>query len=217
MKKAAWLPIGTALSLLLAGCHAAPHTYRNVSESMSPTILANDRIFVDGSDSSRNDLHDGDIIALRRELDAVVLKRILAMPGETIRGDDRKIFRNGKQVPEPYLAPVSAAEVPWMTSFPSRTIPAGEFFFLGDNRDHSLDSRAEEYAPVKLSDVVGKYSFTYWHAGSAVQAEVTLHRVAITERLSSGSAIVSAIAAQFVPAAEMNWSYLCGNPASAHG
>ena len=135
---------------LLAGCKS------------SPLIQTGDRIVVDESVKARTDLHDGDVIMLRREGDVLVLKRILAMPGEAIRGEDRKVFRNGKQVDEPYLAPPAKDGKAWMASFPTRTVPAGEVFVLGDDRDHSLDSRAPEYAPVKFSDVVGKYSWTYW-------------------------------------------------------
>jgi signal peptidase I len=159
------VPVFT-LGLLLSGCNRSPHPYRVVSGSMSPLIQTGDRIVVDESVKARTDLHDGDVIMLRRDGDVVVIKRILAMPGETIRGEDRKLFRDGKQVDEPYLAPVEKEGTPWMTSFPARTVPAGEVFVLGDNRDNSLDSRAPEYAPVKFSDVVGKYSWTYWQAAS---------------------------------------------------
>ena len=152
--------------LALAGCTDAMHPYSVSSTSMYPTIRPGDRLFIDQTQATRNSLRDGDIIALRRDNDVIVIKRILAMPGETISGQDRKIFRNGKQVDEPYLAlPDHEQEV--TPTFPARTMPPGELFVLGDNRDHSLDSRADEYAPVKLTDVAGKYSLTYWHAAPA--------------------------------------------------
>jgi hypothetical protein len=40
---------------------------------------------------------------------------------------------------------------------------------MGDNRDRSFDSRAPEYAPVRFSDVVGQYRWTYWRASSAAK------------------------------------------------
>ena len=155
------------VSLFLSGC-ATYHTYRVAGESMLPSLHSGDKIFVDESDEARNDPHDGDIIVLRRN-DAVVLKRILAMSGETIGCVNRKVFRNGKQLEEPYLAPPSGQDIPALNTFATRTVGSGELFVMGDNRDLSFDSRAEEYGPVRMSDVVGKYLWTYWHATSVAK------------------------------------------------
>jgi len=73
---------------------------------MLPLLREGDRVLVDESEQARSDLHDGDVIELRLH-DIVVLKRIVAMPGETIGGADGKVFRNGKPLDEPYLAPAS--------------------------------------------------------------------------------------------------------------
>jgi signal peptidase I len=151
------------LVVALCGCKTYYGPYRVVSDSMSPTVRTGDRIMVDESAEARTNLHDGDVIMIRHG-DAVVLKRILAMPGETIRGEDRKVFRDGKLVAEPYLAaPSDFAGLP--NTFAERKVVAGELFVLGDNRDHSLDSRAEDYG-AKVEDVVGKYGWTYWQAAA---------------------------------------------------
>ena len=135
---------------------------------MLPLLRPGDRIFVEEGDQTRSDLHDGDIIALRRE-DAIVLKRIVAMPGETISGADRKVFRNGKQLDEPYLAPATGDDLSALITFAPRTVGTRELFVMGDNRDRSFDSGAAEYAPVLLTDVVGKYRWTYWHTSSVAK------------------------------------------------
>jgi len=99
-----------------------------------------------------------------RHGDGLVLKRIIAMSGETVSGVDRKVFRNGKQLDEPYLASSTAKDQALLTSFDARTVGPGELFVLGDNRDRSADSRLPGYGPVKTADVIGKYHWTYWYA-----------------------------------------------------
>jgi signal peptidase I len=130
---------------------------------MLPSFHDGDRVFVDESDKTLSDLHDGDVVVLRRD-DGVVLKRILAMPGESISGVNRKVFRNGKQLDEPYVVSATGDGEPELVSFAPRTVTSGELFVLGDNRDISLDSRTAEFGQARISDVVGKYSWTYWHA-----------------------------------------------------
>jgi len=156
------------VSSLLSGCSMSNHPYKMVGTSMLPLLHQGDRIFVDQSDQARSDLHDGDIIVLRNN-DTIVLKRILAMPGETISGADRKVFRNGKQIEEPYVAPPTGEDIPVLTSFAPRTVGSGELFVMGDNRDRSADSRLPGYGPVRFSDVVGKYRWTYWHASAGAK------------------------------------------------
>ena len=133
---------------------------------MLPLLKPGDRIFVDETSDARTNLHDGDIIVFRHD-NEILIKRILAMPGETISGNHRKVFRDDKQLDEPYLVPATGEEIVGMTTFPPRKVGADEIFVMGDNRDLSLDSRATEYGAVQFSDVVGKYSWTYWHASTA--------------------------------------------------
>ena len=152
-------------SFLLGGCSAA-RPYRVAGNSMLPSLHEGDRIFVDESEPARSDLRDGEIVAFRHG-EGIVVKRIIGMPGETIRGEHGKVFRNGRLIDEPYLAPATGEDIPEMTTFAPVTVKPGELFVLGDNRDLSLDSRAAEYGPVQFTDVVGRYSWTYWRAASA--------------------------------------------------
>jgi signal peptidase I len=157
-------------SLFLGGCDTTYHPYRVNGESMLPLLRPGDRIFVDESDHARSDLHDGEVVALRRN-DAIVLKRLVAVPGETLSGVHRKVFHNGKQLDEPYLAPATDDERAALATFTTRTVGQGELFVMGDNRDVSLDSRAREYAQVLISDAVGKYRWTSWHTSSVAKQD----------------------------------------------
>ena len=130
---------------------------------MLPLLGPGDRIFVDESGNTRLNLHDGDVIVLRHK-GTVIVKRILAMQGETISGDRGKVFRDGKQLDEPYVARVNGQEIGGPMTFPPRRMGTGEVFVMGDNRGFSLDSRFVEYGTVYSSDVIGKYAWTYWHA-----------------------------------------------------
>jgi signal peptidase I len=154
--------------LFLSGCNNSIHTYRVVGGSMLPLLAPGDRIFVDESNNARSSVHDGDVVLLRHG-DFVFVKRILAMPGETISSDHRKVFRDGKQLDEPYLAPAKGDGIPALTTFPPRTMSPGEIFVMGDNRDNSADSRLAKWGPVRLSDIEGKYTWTYWHRKAAAK------------------------------------------------
>jgi signal peptidase I len=137
---------------------------------MLPLLHPGDKVFADESAQGRSNLHDGDVVVMRHN-DVAVMKRILALPGETIGGDDRKVFRNGHLLDEPYLQPVNKEDMPEFVTFATRTIPAAELFVMGDYRDRSLDSRAAEYGPIKIADVVGKYAWTYWHASPTAKSK----------------------------------------------
>src|SRR5579859_4277603 len=103
-RSALWTVALIASSLVLSACNSALHPYQVAGNSMRPLLREGDKIFVDESLTAREVLHDGDVIVIRRQ-NAIVLKRIIAMSGETISGLDRKVFLNGKLLNEPYLAP----------------------------------------------------------------------------------------------------------------
>jgi len=84
------------------------------------------------------------------------LKRVLALPGETVAITDGQVVINGKAVTERYVNGGVLSDQP-----PLR-VPPGQVWVLGDNRllGESLDSRA--YGPVKLSDSAGPANFRLW-------------------------------------------------------
>ena len=84
------------------------------------------------------------------------VKRVVGLPGETIRMHDGVVFVNEKELDEPYLPEKdhsNAAET---------TLGAGEYYVLGDNRAHSNDSRS--WGAVPDVNLRGKVWMVYWPA-----------------------------------------------------
>jgi signal peptidase I len=83
------------------------------------------------------------------------IKRVIGLPGDTINCRGGKLFRNGRPVTEPYLDPGTPTE-----SCTRTTVPPGQLFVMGDNRDNSQDSRV--FGPIQESDVVGRAFVRIW-------------------------------------------------------
>lgn len=105
----------------------------------------------------------GDIVAVDRTAkgDVVLIKRIVGQEGDTIDIDFEKgeVRRNGELLEEPYI------NEPTMRSFDVEfpvTVPKGHVFVMGDNRNHSDDSRLAEIGMVDIRQLMGKAVFRYW-------------------------------------------------------
>ena len=89
------------------------------------------------------------------------LKRIIALPGETIKIGNNTILVNGKDLDEAYL---SKDEKTLISQDPKmsleRMLSENEYFVLGDNRDHSSDSR--EFCAVKTDSIIGDVFYRYF-------------------------------------------------------
>ncbi len=84
------------------------------------------------------------------------IKRVIGMPGDRVEVDDGKVIVNGHALVETYVPP----EFRDQSSMPSRMIPDGEYFVLGDHRSSSNDSRAWGMVPRRY--IYGKAVFIYW-------------------------------------------------------
>ena len=98
----------------------------------------------------------GDIIVLQDPRDPGVdlIKRVIGLPGDRFEIIQGRIFINGFLLEEPYI------KSPWRGSLPETTIPPGEYFVMGDNRDNSQDSRSLGLVPKDL--IIGKALLAYW-------------------------------------------------------
>ena len=92
------------------------------------------------------------------------IKRILGLPGETIEVRNGSIFINGELLPEEYLPADFKTSPGAYTANGPVTLGVDQYLAVGDNRDHSSDSRT--WGPVSKSEIVGKAFFRYWPADS---------------------------------------------------
>ncbi|MEZ0395956.1 MAG: signal peptidase I [Anaerolineales bacterium] len=81
------------------------------------------------------------------------IKRVIGLPGETVRIENGQVFINGALLEEPYIAAPPQYSGIWQ-------VPEGHLFVLGDNRNNSSDSHS--WGPLPVENVVGKAVLIYW-------------------------------------------------------
>lgn len=87
--------------------------------------------------------------------DTALIKRVIAIGGETIEIRGNTVYIDGVAIDEPYLRPGSQ-----MPAFGPLTIPADEVFVMGDNRNQSEDSR--RFGTIPLDDIIGRAFLRVW-------------------------------------------------------
>ena len=127
--------------------------------SMVPTLQDGDRLLVLNS-MLYNDYKYGDIVVLRKEsfLQDPIVKRVIATAGQTVDIDfsTGSVWVDGKLLDEDYINELTFLEEG--TEFPL-TVPEGSIFVMGDNRNHSSDSRDSRLGTVDTRYVIGKAVF----------------------------------------------------------
>jgi signal peptidase I len=139
------------------------------SGSMIPTLSVNDRILVQKAFFGPQDIREGDIVVFSNpRLDVCggvpagdLVKRVIALPGQTIYSAGNSIYINGHLLPEPYLPAHDPLGPPIASRRHPYRVPAGDFYVLGDNRADSCDSRY--WGPVQGSRIIGKALMIVWH------------------------------------------------------
>jgi signal peptidase I len=158
--------------LLIVGARAfVIQTFWIPSTSMVPTLQEGDRILVLKAFFNWHDLHQGDIVVFSRPPrdhcggaeDGDLVKRVIALPGQTIYSSGNTVYVDGRPLAEPYLPRIDplGPPIPDATRLHPFRVPAGEFYVLGDNRQISCDSRF--WGPIKGSSIVGRVVLLLWH------------------------------------------------------
>lgn len=132
--------------------------------SMYPNFKDGQFIFTDKISYRLGDPKRGDVVVFRspKNQDIDFIKRVVALPGETVKISGGKVFVNGSELNEAtYLTEdVITGPEAYLANDQEVIIPPGMYFVMGDNRGHSSDSR--DFGPVKPHEFVGKVFFRYW-------------------------------------------------------
>ena len=124
--------------------------------SMVPTLQHGDRLLVLNS-VLHHDYQYGDIVVLRKDsfMEEPIVKRVIATEGQTVDIDfvDGTVTVDGEVLNETYINDYTYVEEG--TQFPL-TVPEDSIFVLGDNRNHSSDSRDDRLGTVDSRYVIGK-------------------------------------------------------------
>ena len=170
------LTLSVAIAFVLVFEAEVAKPYRIPSSSMEKTLncarpgpfclgAQNDRVIVNRLAYDFGSPERGQIVVFRAPPGAsrcqegdggtIFVKRLIGLPGETVRERNGFISIDGRPLREPYVDPT-------LRDHGSGTwhVPKGEYFFLGDDRAHSCDSRV--WGPVPRANLVGPVIFTYW-------------------------------------------------------
>jgi signal peptidase I len=150
--------------------------YRIPSSSMEPTLHCarpadgckarySDRVLANRFIYRFRDPKRGEIVVFKTPPEAQLrcgeggtfVKRLIGLPGDRISERDGIVYINGTRLDEPYITPAQRDHDPprsWAR------VPAGDYFFMGDNRGASCDSRV--WGPVPRKNLIGEVFFVYW-------------------------------------------------------
>ncbi|GIO10835.1 signal peptidase I [Cohnella xylanilytica] len=135
-------------------------------ESMEPNFQDRERIIVNMVLYDFRKPKQGEVIVFHvPEENRDFIKRVIAVPGDTVKVEGDTVYVNGKPLDEPYLkealeqAHAEGREYN-NTDFEEGTVPEGQLFVMGDNRSNSKDSRMIGYIP--MSRVVGRAELIFW-------------------------------------------------------
>jgi signal peptidase I len=183
------------ISIFLFATSTLVQAYVIPTGSMEGNLLVGDHLLVDKVAYAEpgalgkgllpySHVRRGDIIVFRYPLDPQIMyvKRVIGIPGDRIRMENRQVIRNGQRLIEPHTKHIAQWLDPYRDNFPQSAppglpaqaremlerhqrdgeivVPVGSFFAMGDNREDSADSRYWGFVP--RESVIGKPLVVYW-------------------------------------------------------
>lgn len=135
--------------------------YRVEGSSMEASLHNSERLFINRLVYRLRPPQRGDIIVVSLpDEDITIIKRIIALPGETVEIKDGWTFIENSPLAEPYL------EQATLGNYGPVEIPPDHYFVMGDNRDNSRDSRSMSVGFVKQDQIKGQAVVVYWPLSS---------------------------------------------------
>lgn len=133
--------------------------YSMISRSMAPTLAVDSRVMVDRWHYRHLTPQRGDVVVFVSPNDnsILIIKRVIAVGGDTIEGRADTVLVNGTPVSEPYVT-LEGAVPDVLAGFKPATLPVGTLFVMGDNRHNSFDSRL--FGLVEVRSIRGKVIYT---------------------------------------------------------
>lgn len=107
----------------------------------------------------------GDVIVFNAPQDRSkdYIKRIIALPGESVMVKDGKVYVNNQLLKESYIPEKLTVPGAFLSDGREYRAVKEEYIVFGDNRSHSSDSRS--WGPIKKRDIIGRAWFVYWPPG----------------------------------------------------
>ena len=152
--------------------------------SMESSLMVGDHIIVDkfgfgprfafeGGLVPMREIGRGDIVIFRfeREPEKDYVKRVIGVPGDVVKVEEKRVFVNGEALDESYIQHIDKEIIPERDYLPAVKVPPGHYFVMGDNRDNSADSR--EWGFVPRSQITGRALFVYWSLDSSPEEGAT--------------------------------------------
>ena len=132
-------------------------------QSMVPTLEDQDRLIVNKLAYRMHKPQVGDIVMLLypNDPDKSFVKRIVAEPGDTIRGVDGRVYRNDVPLPDDFIP----EEYRDHTTWGPEVLRDGYYWVMGDHRNNSSDSRSWGAVPQKY--IIGKVQIRWWPLGQS--------------------------------------------------
>jgi len=126
-------------------------------QSMEPNLHTDQRLVVEKLSYRFHGPQRFDVVVLRlpSQGEELLIKRVVGLPGETVEIRDGQVYVNDEPLDEPFITDDTR---------PGRqgrvTVPPLHVYVLGDNRNHSNDSRS--FGPVPIENIVGRAWLSYW-------------------------------------------------------